>query len=142
MVKKYSKQDEKILREFLNNLYDHHQSLKGGSGFTDFLHGFLTPFKQFGSMIPIIGKIVSPIAESVDSLIPGKKYDTIQDIINNKPSSGSGMKRGRGRPRKIKIEDPLKYNEVFTDVNKELIEDEKQKRMLRRPRGRPRKQKV
>ena len=131
MVKKYSKQDEKIMKEFLNNLYDHHQSLKGGSAFTDFLHGFITPFKQFGSMIPVIGKIVTPIAESVDSLIPGKKYDTIQDILNNKPSSGSGMKRPRGRPRKT----PDTLIEVINiDPTKTLSVQQG-----KRGRGRPRK---
>ncbi len=47
-------------------------------------------------MIPVIGKVVQPIAEMVDSAIPGAKYDTVQDILNNKPSG-----RGRGRPKKV-----------------------------------------
>ena len=123
---KYSKQDAKIFREFLNNMYDHHQSLKGGSAFTDFLHGFLTPFKQFAGLIPGVSKVLQPIAQSVDSMIPGKKYDTIQDILNNKPSSGSGMKRGRGRPRKIQdvqVEviniDPVKA--LYVETKKETV---------------------
>ena len=129
MVKKYSKQDQKLVHEFLNNLYDHHRSLKGGSGFTDFLHGFLTPFKQFAGMIPGVSKVLQPIAESIDSMIPGKKYDTIQDIINNKPS-GSGMntiqKRGCGRPRKI----PYTQVEVL-NIDPTKVE--------KRKRGRPKK---
>lgn len=95
---KYSKEDERLVKELLNNLYDQHK-LKGGSYFTDFLHGFLTPFKQFASFIPVVGKVIQPVAEAVDSLIPGKKYDTFQDILNNKPSGGG---RPRGRPKKIK----------------------------------------
>ena len=131
MVKKYSKQDEKIFREFLNNMHDHHQSLHGGSAFTDFLHGFLTPFKQFAGLIPGVSKVLQPIAETVDSMIPGKKYDTLQDIINNKPSSGSGMKRPRGRPRKT----PDTLIEVMNiDPNKTLSVQQG-----KRGRGRPRK---
>ena len=99
MIKKYSKHDEKLFRETLNNLYDHHKTLSGGSGFTEFLHGFLTPFKQFGNAIPLIGKILGPMAETVDSLIPGKKYDTLQDIINNKPSGAGKPKKRQGRPK-------------------------------------------
>ena len=30
-MSKYSKEDEKLVKEFLDNLYSHHQSLKGGS---------------------------------------------------------------------------------------------------------------
>lgn len=97
-MSKYSKEDEKLLKELLDNLYSHHQSLKGGSYFTDFLHGFMVPFKQFAGLIPGVSKVLQPIAETVDSLIPGKKYDTIQDILSNKPS-GSG--RPRGRPKKV-----------------------------------------
>ena len=124
---KYSKQDQKILREFLNNLYNHHQSLKGGSAFTDFLHGFLTPFKQFAGMIPGVSKVLQPIAATVDSMIPGKKYDTIQDIINNKPS-GSG-KRGRGRPRKIQE----------TQIEVINLDPAKSLHVEKRKRGRPKK---
>jgi len=95
---KYSKEDRKLLKELLDNLYEQHK-LKGGSYFTDFLHGFLVPFKQFAGLIPGVSKVLQPIAQSVDDLIPGKKYDTLQDVFNNKPSSGSGKKRGR--PKKI-----------------------------------------
>ena len=110
-MSKYSKEDEKLVKEFLDNLYSHHQSLKGGSlsggsFFTEFLHGFLTPFKQFGHWIPGVGKVLGPIADAVDGLIPGQKYDTLQDIVNNKPSG-----KGRGRPRKVKhipIQVPVK----------------------------------
>ena len=102
-MSKYSKEDEKLVKEFLDNLYSHHQSLKGGSlcggsFFTEFLHGFLTPFKQFGHWIPGAGKALGPIADAVDGLIPGEKYDTMQDLVNNKPSG-----KGRGRPRKVKV---------------------------------------
>ena len=117
------------MREFLNNLYDHHQSLKVVR--LPIFSMDLLPHLNSLSMIPVIGKIVTPIAESVDSLIPGKKYDTIQDILNNKPSSGSGMKRPRGRPRKIK------------DVQIEVINIDPTKTLSlekgRRGRGRPRK---
>ena len=110
-MSKYSKEDEKLVKELLDNLYSHHQSLKGGSlsggsFFTEFLHGFLTPFKQFGHWIPGVGKVLGPIADAVDGLIPGEKYDTLQDIVNNKPSG-----KGRGRPRKVKhipIQEPVK----------------------------------
>ena len=109
-MSKYSKEDERLVKELLDNLYSHHQSLKGGSlsggsFFTEFLHGFLTPFKQFG-WIPGVGKVLGPIADAVDGLIPGQKYDTLQDIVNNKPSG-----KGRGRPRKVKhipIQVPVK----------------------------------
>jgi hypothetical protein len=97
-MSKYSKEDEKLVKEFLNNLYSQHK-LTGGSAFTDFLHGFLTPFKQFGKHIPVIGKIIEPVAQLIDDAVPGSKYDTIGDILNNKPSG-----RGRGRPRKVKPE--------------------------------------
>ena len=33
-MSKYSKEDEKLVKEFLDYLYSHHQSLKGGGGFT------------------------------------------------------------------------------------------------------------
>ena len=46
MSKKYSKEEKKIFKELLDNLYSHHQTLKGGSAFTEFLHGFMVPFKQ------------------------------------------------------------------------------------------------
>ena len=96
-----------MVKEFLDNVYSHHQSLKGGSlsggsFFTDFVHGFLTPFKQFGHWIPGAGKVLGPIADAVDDLVPGAKYNTIQDILNNKPSG-----KGRGRPKKVKVNIPV-----------------------------------
>ena len=106
-MSKYSKEDEKLVKEFLDNLYSHHQKLRGdalsgGSFFTDLVHGFLTPFKQFGHWIPGAGKVLGPIADAVDDLVPGAKYNTIQDILNNKPSG-----KGRGRPKKVKVNIPV-----------------------------------
>ncbi len=110
-MSKYSKEDEKLVKELLDNLYSHHQALKGGSlsggsFFTDFLHGFTVPFKQFGKFVPIIGPLLGPIADVIDSSVSGKKYDTIQDVLNNKPNG-----KGRGRPKKVKhipIQVPVK----------------------------------
>ena len=68
------------------------------------MHGFFTPFKQVG--VAGAGKVLGPIADAVDSAIPGAEYDTIQDILNNKPSG-----KGRGRPKKVKhipIQVPVK----------------------------------
>ena len=79
-------------------------------------------------MIPGVSKVLQPIAATVDSMIPGKKYDTIQDIINNKPS-GSGMKRGRGRPRKIQ---ETQIEVINLDPTKAL-------HIEKRKRGRPKK---
>ena len=92
-------------------MYSHHQSLKGGSlsggsFFTVFLHGLLTPFEQIGHWIPGAGKVVGPIADAVDDLVPGAKYIIVQDILNYKPSG-----KGRGRPKKVKhipIQVPVK----------------------------------
>ena len=103
MKKKYSKEDERIIKEMLETLYDHNSklhggSMAGGSFFTDFLHGFTVPFKQFGS-VPDLGTAVQAGANAVDQLVPGKRYDNIGDAIKGKAIAGSGRKRGR--PRKV-----------------------------------------
>ena len=105
MTRKYSKQDEKLIKDLMNTLYDRHQSLKGGSFFTDFVHGFTLPFKQFGhllSLIPEVGpalaSVVTPVAEALDTAVPGHRYANISDLFSSKPIQGTG--RGRGRPRK------------------------------------------
>jgi len=141
MVKKYSKQDQKIIKDLLNTLHDHHQTLNGGSAFTDFLHGFTVPFKQFAGLIPGVSKILQPIAESIDSMIPGHRYETMSDVMSGKYIKGTG----KGKPRKIRIpklkinniEDPSKKDKLYTETTKQLIEDEKQLNM-KRGRGRPR----
>ncbi len=115
-MQKYSKQDEKLVKDLLENLYVQHQkihggSLTGGSFFTDFVHGFTVPFKQLGSVFdlfkPGAGDVVRNVAESVDKLVPGKRYASIEDVFNNKPIAGTGTGGGKckvGRPRKIKVE--------------------------------------
>ena len=49
----------------------------GGSFFTDFLHGFIVPFKQFGSALnfikPGLGSVFTAGANTVDNLVPGKQ---------------------------------------------------------------------
>ena len=125
-MQKYSKQDEKLIKELLENLYEHHQKisgsgLTGGSFFTEFLHGFTVPFKQLGGVFdffkPGAGDIVRNVAESVDKLVPGKRYATIQDVFAGKAIEGTGIgggsksrrskkivdmsKKSRGRPRKV-----------------------------------------
>ena len=51
-MSKYSKQDEKIVKELINNMFDHHQKLNRGSAFTkifqDFVHGAMVPLKTMG----------------------------------------------------------------------------------------------
>ena len=153
MVKKYTKQDEKVIKDLMNTLYDQHK-LSGGSSkfFSDFVHGFTIPFKQFGhllSLIPEVGpalaSVVTPIAEAVDKAVPGHRYETISDAFSGKPIKGTG--RGRGRPRKIpkeikidvNIEDPTKRDKVFTESAKQLIDEENKNVVGERPRGRPKK---
>ena len=70
-MSKYSKKDEKLVKELLENLYSQHQKLRGdvlsgGSFFTDFSHGFTVPFKQFGhllSLIPEVGPILGSVLQ-------------------------------------------------------------------------------
>ena len=112
-MSKYSKEDERLVKELLDNLYSHHQSLKGGSlsggsFFTDFLHGFTVPFKEFGHLLslipevgPILGSVVTPIANAIDEAVPGPRYATIADAVSGKKIQGTG--RGRGRPKKVKV---------------------------------------
>ena len=137
MARKYSKQDEKIIKDLMNTLCDQHK-LSGGSFFTDFVHGFTLPFKQFGhllSLIPEVGpalaSVVTPVAEAIDTAVPGHRYATISDAVSGKPIKGTG--RGRGRPRKVpkeikidvNIEDPTKRDKVFTETAKQLIDEAK-----------------
>ena len=151
MAKKYSKQDEKIIKDLMNTLYDQHK-LSGGNFFTDFVHGFTVPFKQFGhllSLIPEVGpalaSVVTPVAEAIDTAVPGHRYATISDAVSGKPIQGTG--RGRGRPRKVPkeikidvtIEDPSKRDKVFTETAKQLIDEENKNVVGKRPRGRPKK---
>ena len=151
MTRKYSKQDEKIIKDLMNTLYDQHK-LSGGSFFTDFVHGFTVPFKQFGhllSLIPEVGpalaSVVTPVAEALDTAVPGHRYANMSDLFSSKPIQGTG--RGRGRPKKIpkeikidvKIEDPSKRDKVFTETAKQLIDEENKNVVGKRPRGRPKK---
>ena len=104
-MSKYSKQDEKIVKELLNNMYDHHQKLHGGSAFTkflqDFAHGAMVPLKTMGGLInlvaPGVGTAISAGAEVVDKMVPGARYATIGDAFSGKKIAGSGK---RGRPKK------------------------------------------
>ena len=112
-MSKYSKKDEKLVKELLDSLYSQHQKLRGdalsgGSFFTDFLHGFTVPFKQFGHLLslipevgPILGSVVTPIANAIDEAVPGHRYANIADMVSGKPIKGTG--RSRGRPRKVKV---------------------------------------
>ena len=151
MAKKYTKQDEKIIKDLMNSLYDQHK-LSGGSFFTDFVHGFTLPLKQFGHLLslipevgPVLGSVVAPIANAVDEAVPGHRYANISDAVSGKPIQGTG--RGKGRPRKIpkeikvdvNIEDPMKRDKVFTETAKQLIEEENKNVVGKRPRGRPKK---
>ena len=65
----------KIIKNLLETLYFHHSKLQGGSFFTDFLHGFAVPFKQFGSVlnsaVPGLGTAATAGANAVDQLVPG-----------------------------------------------------------------------
>ena len=151
MARKYSKQDEKIIKDLMNTLYDQHK-LSGGSFFTDFVHGFTLPFKQFGhllSLIPEVGpalaSVVTPVAEAIDTAVPGHRYANISDAVSGKPIQGTGRPKGRPRkiPKEIKIdvniEDPTKHDKVFTEASKQLIDEENKNVVGKRPRGRPKK---
>ncbi len=122
-MSKYSKTDKKLMKELLDNLYKHHQKLNGGSAFTDFLHGFVVPFKELGGLIPVVGKYIQPIADSVDKMIPGRRFETISDALAGKKIEGTG-KRGRGRPKKVP--------EVPAVVVQEVV-------VVKKKRGRPKK---
>ena len=97
-MSKYSKQDEKIVKELLNNMYDHHQKLHGGSAFSkflqDFAHGFMVPLKSMGGLInfvaPGVGSAIATGADTVDKMIPGARYATIGDALSGKKVEGSG----------------------------------------------------
>ena len=83
-MSKYSKQDEKIVKELLNNMYDH-QKLHGSAFFKflqDFAHGFMVPLKSMGGLInfvaPGVGTAIAAGADSVDKMIPGARYATME----------------------------------------------------------------
>ncbi len=104
-MKKYSKADEKLIKELMEHLYEKHQKISGGtmSGgnfFTEFLHGFTVPFKELGGVFdlskPGAGDFVRNAAESVDKMVPGARYDSIGDVFAGKKIAGTG----RGRPKK------------------------------------------
>ena len=116
----YTKQDELIVKDLLESLFAIHQkkhgsgspsggSSTGGSFFSDFLHGFTVPFKQLGGVFDLIkpgmGDFVRNAAESVDKMVPGKRYASIGDVFSGKAIKGTGMgKKAVGRPRKIIVE--------------------------------------
>ncbi len=102
---KYTKEDEKIIKELMEHLYEKHQktsggTMSGGNFFTEFLHGFVTPFKSLSGVFDLIkpgaGDFVRNAAESVDKMIPGARYDSIGDVFAGKKIAGTG----RGRPKK------------------------------------------
>jgi hypothetical protein len=120
----YTKQDELIVKDLLESLFAIHQkkhgsgspsggSSTGGSFFSEFLHGFTVPFKQLGGVFDLIkpgmGDFVRNAAESVDKMVPGKRYASIGDVFANKAIAGTGMgKKGKvGRPRKVYLEVPV-----------------------------------
>lgn len=107
---KYSKEDEKIIKELMEHLYDKHQKINGsgmvgGNFFTEFLHGFTVPFKQLGGVFdlfkPGAGDFVRNAANAVDKMIPGARYETIGDVFAGKKIAGTG--KGRGRPKKSEV---------------------------------------
>ena len=117
---KYTKQDELLIKEILEKLYEHHEKIHGSGlsggkwSWNAFLKGFALPFKEFGHLFNVVapntglGDIVTSVAKTADAL-PGKNYDSIGDVIQGK---GKGKKikvevqlmpvekRKRGRPRK------------------------------------------
>ena len=112
-MQKYSKQDEKLVKQFIESMYEKHQQIRGsglagGNGFTDFMHGFLTPMKQFGSLlniVPGLGTAVTLGASGLDKLIPGHQYETVGDALSGKHIQGTGTGGSKvGRPRKLKVE--------------------------------------
>ena len=122
---KYTKEDEKLIKQFLENMYEKHQHIRGSglvgsSGFTDFLHGFLMPFKSditktlFNTLIPGSGTAISLGSKALDTVIPGKKYDSFGEVFGGGKRVGRPkkikvevsvmmpvVKKGRGRPRKV-----------------------------------------
>ena len=122
---KYTKEDEKLIKQFLESMYEKHQQVRGsgiagGSGFTDFMHGFLMPFKSditktlFDALIPGSGTALTLGAKGLDGVIPGKKYDSFGDVFGGGKRAGRPkkikvevsvmmpvVKKGRGRPRKV-----------------------------------------
>ena len=108
--------DEELIKHMLHNLYQRKTGggpsggSIGGNGFTDFMHGFLTPFKQFGSLVnevvPGVGTVLSLGATGIDKLIPGHQYEKISDAFAGRHIQGTG--KGKvGRPRKIQLEIPV-----------------------------------
>ena len=124
---KHSKQEqlliqkeEELIKHMLHNLYQRKTGAGspsggsiGGNGFTDFMHGFLTPMKQFGSLlnevVPGVGTVLSLGASGIDKMIPGHQYETISDAFAGRHIQGTGGKpKGKvGRPRKVQLEIPV-----------------------------------
>ena len=102
----YTKQDELIVKDLLESLFAIHQkkhgggspsggSSTGGSFFSEFLHGFTVPFKQLGGVFDLIkpgaGDFVRNAAESVDQMVPGKRYASMGDVFSAKAIKGTGV---------------------------------------------------
>ena len=105
MKKKYSKEDERIIKEMLETLYEHHSKLHGGSmaggsfSLTSCIVSLCLSNNLGNLAIPGVGTAVQAGSNAVDQLVPGKRYDNIGDAIKGKAIAGSGRKRGR--PRKV-----------------------------------------
>ena len=98
--------DEELIKHLLSNLYERKGGSMSGGNFGDFMksfaHGFLMPFKSdiartiFNVVAPGSGELISMASKGLDSVIPGKKYDSFTDI------TGKGMGKRRGRPARLR----------------------------------------
>jgi hypothetical protein len=97
----YTKQDELIVKDLLESLFAIHQK-KHGSGSPS--GGSSTGV--FDLIKPGAGDFVRNAAESVDKMVPGKRYASIGDVFSGKSIVGTG--KGKvGRPRKVQLEIPV-----------------------------------